>query len=527
MAYRSNFSNQISIYDSFEMLSDRKKNMITKSWAKGFAEAVFPAINSDAFRVLYKDNDASRPSTPANYIIGLLLIKEMLGYTDEETVEAAHFDVRIQYALHSTSLKEQPVSDRTLSRFRERLYNYEQETGIDLLHDEMQRLSDVFCKYLHINKKLKRMDSLMVSTHAKAMSRLEVIYTTVSRCVALLNKKNRNDLIPEEMHHYLEDDDLNDVIYYAKSEDVNPRLQKVIDEAYLMKDIMSGDEWLETTEYQLLIRVLKEQSDDNGKPKDKKQIRSDSMQNPNDADATYRKKAGKDHKGYVGNIIEAVGDNGATQIVDFSYDRNIHADQDFSKEYIENNSDETMIADGAYGSVELQEMAEKKNITLVTTCLTGKDPDPVFAEYRLNEEGTEVIACAQGHTPLSSTYSENTGRIRMKMALDKCSTCPMRERCRAQMQKKEAVVSVSKKMIARAEYLKKLGTEEYKTLTRQRNAVEGVMSVLRRRYRVDEIPVFGKNRSKQFFYLKVGAFNVVKLLTHMGKNPQKQEGYAC
>ena len=104
MAYRSNFSNQISIYDSFEMLSDRKKNMITKSWAKGFAEAVFPAINSDAFRVLYKDNDASRPSTPANYIIGLLLIKEMLGYTDEETVEAAHFDVRIQYALHSNDV---------------------------------------------------------------------------------------------------------------------------------------------------------------------------------------------------------------------------------------------------------------------------------------------------------------------------------------------------------------------------------------------------------------------------------------
>ena len=92
---------------------------------------------------------------------------------------------------------------------------------------------------------------------------------------------------------------------------------------------------------------------------------------------------------------------------------------------------------------------------------------------------------------------------------------------------KEAVVNASKKMIARAEYLKKLGTEEYKALTRQRNAVEGVMSVLIRRYRVDEIPVFGKNRSKQFFYLKVGAFNVVKLLTHMGKNPQIQEGYAC
>ena len=331
MAYRSDFSKQISMNDSFELLSERKKNVVLKSWAKGFADTVYPAIDSDAFKVLYKDNPASRPATPASFVIGALLIKEMLGLTDDEVVEMIQCDVRAQYALHTTSLEEQPISDRTLSRFRERLYNYEQETGTDLLKDEMKKLSDVFCDYLGINKKLKRMDSLMVSTHAKSMSRLELVYTTVSKCVSLLKKENREDMIPVDMKHYLEEDDLNEVIYYAKGEDAEPRLQKVINEAYKMKDIMSTDDWYDTAEYQLLIRVLKEQSDDNGKPRNKKEIRSDSMQNPNDTDATYRKKAGKDHKGYVGNIIEAIGDNGATQIVDFDYDKNIHAYQDFSK----------------------------------------------------------------------------------------------------------------------------------------------------------------------------------------------------
>lgn len=527
MAYRSSFSNQISMNDSFELLSDRKKNVVLKSWAKGFADTVYPAIDSEAFKVLYKDNPASRPATPASFVIGALLIKEMLGLTDDEVVEMIQCDVRAQYALHTTSLEEQPISDRTLSRFRERLYNYEQETGIDLLKEEMKKLSDIFCNYLNINRKLKRMDSLMVSTHAKSMSRLELIYTTVSKCASFLKSKNCEDLIPEEMKHYLEDDDLNEVIYYAKGEDVEPRLQKVIDEAYKMKDIMSTDDWYDTAEYQLLIRVLKEQSDDNGKPRNKKEIKSNYMQNPNDTDATYRKKAGKNHKGYVGNIIEAIGEKGATQIVDFGYDKNIHADQDFSKEYIENNSDETMIADGAYGSVELQEMAEKKNIQLVTTCLTGKEADPVFSDYKLNEEGTEVIVCAEGYTPEENTYYENSGLIRMKMALEKCKNCPKREQCRVSMQKKAAVVTVSKKMVIRAKYLQKLGTEEYKTLTKKRNAVEGVMSVLRRRYRVDEIPVFGKERSKIYFYLKVGAFNVVKLLRHMNKNAGMTEGYSC
>lgn len=324
MAYRSSFSNQISMNDSFELLSDRKKNVVLKSWAKGFADTVYPAIDSEAFKVLYKDNPASRPATPASFVIGALLIKEMLGLTDDEVVEMIQCDVRAQYALHTTSLEEQPISDRTLSRFRERLYNYEQETGIDLLKEEMKKLSDIFCNYLNINRKLKRMDSLMVSTHAKSMSRLELIYTTVSKCASLLKSKNCEDLIPEEMKHYLEDDDLNEVIYYAKGEDVEPRLQKVIDEAYKMKDIMSTDDWYDTAEYQLLIRVLKEQSDDNGKPRNKKEIKSNYMQNPNDTDATYRKKAGKNHKGYVGNIIEAIGEKGATQIVDFDYDKNIH-----------------------------------------------------------------------------------------------------------------------------------------------------------------------------------------------------------
>lgn len=522
MAYRANFSTQMSMDDSFERLSDRTKRIVMNSWAKGFADKVFPAIDSEAFRVLYKDTKASRPPTPANYIVGAMLIKEMFGLTDDETVEMVQCDVRAQYALHSTSLEEQPISDRTFSRFRERLYNYEQETGIDLLKEEMEKISDQFCEYLDINKKVKRMDSLMVSMHAKAMSRLEIIYTTVQKCAELLKKNGMENLIPEDMKHYLDPDDLNEVIYYAKDEDVEPRLQKASDEALKMKEIMDNDDWYDTTEYQLLIRVLNEQTED-GKPKDKRKIRSDSLQNPNDPDATYRKKAGKDHKGYVGNIVEAIGDNGASQIIDFDYDQNTHSDSAYSRNYIEHNSDETMIADGAYGSVELQKLAEEKNIKLVTTCLTGKDPDPVFKDFQLNEDGTAVITCPQGNEPISSKYHSGSEMIRVKMNLHDCANCPLKEHCKAKLQKSSAVVMVSRKMKLRAEYLEKLGTDEYIALSRQRNAVEGIMSVLRRRFHVDAIPVFGKQRSKTFFYFKVGAFNVVKLLRHMPETQKNEE----
>ena len=45
-----------------------------------------------------------------------------------------------------------------------------------------------------------------------------------------------------------------------------------------------------------------------------------------------------------------------------------------------------------------------------------------------------------------------------------------------------------------------------------RNAVEGIPSVLRRRYHVDQIPVRGFVRSKTWFTLKIGAINVKRVL---------------
>ncbi|SMP60719.1 WG repeat-containing protein [Anoxynatronum buryatiense] len=131
----------------------------------GFSEIVFPAINEERFAVLYSDKAASRPNAPVNAIVGALILKEMFALTDEDLLESILCDVRFQVALRSTSFKEQPFSDRTFSRFRERLYHYELETGEDLLKDEMEALAETFRQYLGIEPTLKRMDSLMVSSN--------------------------------------------------------------------------------------------------------------------------------------------------------------------------------------------------------------------------------------------------------------------------------------------------------------------------------------------------------------------------
>ena len=97
-------------------------------------DKVFPAIDENIFSVLYSKK-ASRPNTPVNVIVGALILKEALNVTDDEIVEAMAFDIRYQYALHTTSFEEQPISDRTLIRFRARVLSYETEHDVDLIHE--------------------------------------------------------------------------------------------------------------------------------------------------------------------------------------------------------------------------------------------------------------------------------------------------------------------------------------------------------------------------------------------------------
>jgi hypothetical protein len=517
MAFKLNKYQQINLEDSFLVLSERTKKFIANSWAKGFADIIFPAINEERFAVLYSDNVASRPNSPVNAVVGSMILKEMFNLTDDELLASILCDVRFQYALHTTSFKEQPFSDRTFSRFRERLYQYFQETGVDLLQEEMEAMAQVFVEYLNVNPSMKRMDSLMVSSSCKKMSRLEILYTCMANMVKALHKSGDKQL-PTELMHYLKEEDRNEMIYHHKGEEITSRLQQVVDDA---NELISklDESYFDLTEYQLLQRALNEQTEKTpeGKTtlKDKKQVSPKSLQNPSDPDATYRSKAGKDNKGYVGNLVETFDDQGAL-ITSYDYQQNSHSDSSFCKETIEKlgkqETSMTLLADGAYSSIENMELATEYNIELITTALLGKSPDVTLADFQLDEHNKEIIKCPAGFSPYKTRYYEESGMYRASFNKATCEQCPLREKCGAKLQKKSAFVMISEKMVQRATYLKKLSTEEYRTLAKKRNGVEGLPSVLRRRYHVDRIPVRGLMRSKIWFSFKIAAINVKRVL---------------
>ena len=79
-------------------------------------------------------------------------------------------------------------------------------------------------------------------------------------------------------------------------------------------------------------------------------------------------------------------------------------------------------------------------------------------------------------------------------------------------QKKYNVIEFSQNQYRTSLLRAEMNTKEYIKLKNKRSGVEGIPSVLRRRYNVDAVPTMGKVRLKFWFGFKIAAYNFSKLL---------------
>ncbi len=532
MAFRTNGTQQYSLTDSFNGLTSREQKVLEKSWAKVFADDIFPAIDEEPFRVLYSARTQSLGITPVNICIGALIIKEMFQASDDEIVESLMLDTRYQYALHTTSFEEQPLSDKSLTRFRKRCYEYETTYGVDLLHDCISGLSRQIAKITGISPKIRRMDSFMIEANIKNLSRAELLYTCLSKFVIYLHKNGFDPLLAG-LEHYYDSNDFNRMFYYSDSSKTEDHIKTILDDTDRLLRLC-GRDFDDATEYQLLIRCLSEQTVVDGtvrrlKTKEDGGMDSSVLQNPSDPDATYREKAGKKYQGYVANVDESVGENGSV-ITDYQLEQNHYPDSRFLKDSLERNGvfeeGSTLITDGAYSGEENSRLAEQKNVKLVTTAITGIEVPDIYADFKLNEEGTRVLQCSAGHTPKSSCYTKGGGgHIYVSFPREQCINCPHKEQCHVKVHKKVYSLTISAKAQFRAKAKRMMGSDEFHLLAKIRNGVETIPSILRRIYHTDRMPVRGCIRSRFFFGCKIAALNVRKLFTfksgrgHYAQNP--------
>ena len=79
--------------------------------------------------------------------------------------------------------------------------------------------------------------------------------------------------------------------------------------------------------------------------------------------------------------------------------------------------------------------------------------------------------------------------------------------------KDKAKIEITDAALKKAEFCKNKEQNEYmEYYSNKRNGIEGIFSVLKRRYQIDHIPVRGLLRKKMWIGFKIGAMNIMNLV---------------
>lgn len=168
---------QLELFSKEESWTKYQQKRINDSWIGYFHDHIFPIIDEEPYRILYSDNIASCPNTPVNILISLLIIKSLTNKTDEEIIDALLFDQRIQYAVHTLNEDKQHISKNMLGNFRRKIMDYEISNGTNLFDETMHKLNDAILELHNVDRTIERMDSMMISSSCKKLSRIELVYT--------------------------------------------------------------------------------------------------------------------------------------------------------------------------------------------------------------------------------------------------------------------------------------------------------------------------------------------------------------
>jgi len=484
---------QVSFGDIENNLPENLKKQLYDGWPGMFNQHVFSEIDEDKFADMY-DQNQGRPNFPVKVLVSLEILKHTFDLSDKELLESFHFDTRFIVALSLQEVGQLTLGERTLYDFRERLIDYSNEHGYNPLNEIFDDLVDNFLDTADIDSDIQRMDSTMVEANIKHLSRIDLMRKVFANFVNILSESQKNRIHKNTLK-VLDDSQFNKYLNNCEYEEV---IESLLGKLKNVKEhFKNNDEITQTKEYKHLCRILEEQSIKTTKQlkaKDDNEIDSSSMQNPNDEDATYRKKGNKSYQGYSCNISETADPNNPVQMItDISVKPNICSDVEFLQKRIDDINQKTgleqLIVDGAYYGSESKKKAQSNNTELIPTTLTGKTPEYSTADFDI-EENKGIVFCPINVKPIKTKYLESSDTYAAWFNKSDCKNCSY-ENCPIEEQKKNMTVRFKHKRHKRDQLRQKLSSKKYKKLKKSRPAIEGTISALKRSQGLDKFKVTG------------------------------------
>ena len=517
--FRENIKHkQDKFFSNLSSMDPRFKNRLEKSWAGLFYEHVFCKIDEKLFAPLYS-SDNGRPNFPINILVALEIIKHLKNFVDEVLFDAFAFDYQISYALGLRNIGELYFARRTFYDFRARLYNYtlEHPEEGDLIFQQFETLVQHFIKVAQLDTDEQRMDSSQIMSNIKRAGRLalafDVLLQGIKACPLEILSSDLKDVLDPHYKTIL--------LYKLKDTETASRLEKLLNLGGELCQLAKDNLVLqERPEIQVLERFIKEQTvyDDQRKvwlAKENKEIRASFLQSAFDEEATYRKKAGKGHVGYVINLAETCADDNPVQLVtDYQMEPNIMSDVEMVKtslpKLLETTQVKDIYIDGGYYSSDLVKQAEELEIQLHYTDMTGRDVPSNKLPYNAFsiDHYETILSCPTLQKPSRSDFNSQSGVLSAHFDLTVCTQCPLKDQCPVKFQKKDTILRVSQKsLIAESTRLILMDKKDRNESGSKRAAIEGTNSAFKRAHGAGKLRVRGLVRCSLVMGMKTIAHN--------------------
>lgn len=352
----------------------QKKYTDEKAWHNQFFKLVTSRIDEESFRPLFEATTLGAPNASVRILVAMSILKEGFGCSDEDLFEKCEFDLLARRALGLEMLDDKLPSLDTYYLFGRRLTEYEQRTGINLMERCFEQVTGEQVKLFKISGSSVRMDSKLIGSNIAQYSRYELIHRTLCKVLrqdgvmTMLNPKLRKGA------EVWLGEDSGKTVYRSNKDEMAQRLVRIGLYIYAVLKRLKDD----APGYDLLHRVFHDQyvvEKGRVELKDKHKVASDSLQSPDDPDATYRDKGGQKVSGYVTNITETIESDKPSIITSVQTEPVTFADCNFLQDAISNTERvtghlvENVYADGAYQSPENREFAR---LHMGMELLTGK-----------------------------------------------------------------------------------------------------------------------------------------------------------
>jgi hypothetical protein len=445
--YRENKQHeQEYLFSSVTELPKKQRERLEKSWAATFYREFFSRIDESKFEVLYSEQ-ASRPNVPVNVLVSLEALKAGFGWSDAELEEQMAYNLQTRYALGYRDLRVGHFELRTVYNFRRRLAEYMQETGENLLDRAFEQVTDQQIRVLKLKTGKLRMDSVQIASNIREMSRIQLLVEVLQRVWRMLSKADQAQYGAQFRPYTSETS--SQYTYQIEPGESQSHLEAIgVVMQSLVGTLATG--YAEKVSYALLKRVYGEHFLETEvssiRPKMGSELSAQSLQSPDDWEATYRQKRGVGYHGYVTNVTETCDpDNEVQLIVKVQTAPNAMDDAALLNEAVPNLVARTEVdefyTDGGYNSPSVDTTLTTNGIEQFQTAIRGSQAttdhlsisDFVFSR---DDQGRPLtVTCPQGQS-VSVATARHDQRFTALFDASQCDQCPLLAQCPTQSMRK-------------------------------------------------------------------------------------------